>query len=128
MLVAVSLLHLLFLMAVPSLEAARYRACASRRACIVYGCALPGLHSLPFIPLMAAPYRACIRSAHSIDGCALSGLHSLRSFQTMLGRLDDRPRSSTDRFSFKGIPQTLTQRVRIQVPLHIAIVCEGDRA
>src|SRR5437868_2085588 len=28
---------------------------------------------------MAAPYRACIRSAHFIDGCALSGLHSLRS-------------------------------------------------
>src|SRR5437016_8120917 len=29
--------------------------------------------------LMAAPCRACIRSAHFLDGCALSGLHSLRS-------------------------------------------------
>src|SRR5207247_896081 len=28
--------------------------------------------------LMAARYRACIRSAHFIDGCALSRLHCLR--------------------------------------------------
>jgi hypothetical protein len=39
-------------MAAPFLEAARYRTCASRR----------GLYSQPLIFLMAAPYRACIRS------------------------------------------------------------------
>src|SRR5262249_43506461 len=58
------------------------------------GCALSGLHSLrssfywlrpvglafaPLILLLAAPCRACIRSAHPFTGCALSGLHSLRS-------------------------------------------------
>jgi hypothetical protein len=42
------------LMAAPFLEAARYRACAPRRACI------RSAHVL-----MAAPYRACIRSAHA---------------------------------------------------------------
>jgi hypothetical protein len=29
--------------------------------------------------LVAAPWRACIRSALLFDGCALAGLHSLRS-------------------------------------------------
>src|SRR5262249_14219410 len=42
-----------FLMAAPFLEAARYRACASRRVCVRSG---------DF--LMAAPCRACVRSAH----------------------------------------------------------------
>src|SRR5437870_13046574 len=41
-------------MAAPYIEAARYRACASRRACIVYGCGLSALrfarsaHLFPF--------------------------------------------------------------------------------
>src|SRR6266850_5314989 len=60
-------------MAAPFLEAARYRACAS-----------VGLAFAPLICLMAAPCRACIRSAHLLDGCALSGLHSLRSFFLLL--------------------------------------------
>src|SRR5215468_487371 len=62
-------------------------------------CALSGLHSLrsffywlrpvglafaPLIFLLAAPRRACIRSAHFLTGCALSGLHSLRSFSYWL--------------------------------------------
>ncbi|PYS10748.1 MAG: hypothetical protein DMG15_19935 [Acidobacteria bacterium] len=38
-----------------------------------------GLAFAPLIFLIAAPYRACIRSAHLFDRCALSGLHSLRS-------------------------------------------------
>src|SRR5437899_541695 len=40
--------------------------------------------------LMAAPYRAGIRSAHFIDGCALSGLHSLRSSQPDFRDFGDR--------------------------------------
>src|SRR5262249_22701562 len=52
---ALSRLHSLrsSLVGCPFLEAARCRACASRRACI------RSAH-----PLMAAPCRACIRSAH----------------------------------------------------------------
>src|SRR5437867_8847177 len=55
----------IFLMAAPSLEAARYRACASRLEAARYRA--------------CASRRACIRSAHFLDGCALSRLHSLRS-------------------------------------------------
>ena len=52
-----------------------------------------GLAFAPLIFLIAAPYRACIRSAHLFDRCALSGLHSLRSSQTAssesVGKIDE---------------------------------------
>src|SRR6266487_3913845 len=53
------------LMAAPSLEAARYRACASRRACIRSAHLLIAAPSLEAARYRAcASRRACIRSAH----------------------------------------------------------------
>src|SRR5437867_7731683 len=65
---------LIYLMAAPSLEAARYRACASHRACMID----------------ASPYqaRASRAAAHLFDGCALTGLHSqpLISYSDLVSR------------------------------------------
>jgi hypothetical protein len=62
-----TMLWVILLMAAPLFKAARYRACASRglafaAAHFIDGCALSRLHSQPLILLMAARYRACIRS------------------------------------------------------------------
>src|SRR6266508_1373440 len=116
-------------MAAPSLEAARYRACAPRRACI------RSAHVLMAAPyracirsahlLMAAPYRACIRSAHVLmaapyRACIRSAAGTASSISKM-ANLQSPPLQGGDSLSQRAqrerdIPETSFQmRVKLRL-------------
>src|SRR5437016_3950532 len=74
------ILVLHFLTAAPSLEAARYRACASRRACIRSAHVLMAAPSLEAARYRAcASRRACIRSAAGTASSAISKMANLQT-------------------------------------------------
>src|SRR5207244_2080421 len=56
------------------------------------GCALSGLHSQPLILLLAAPYRACIRSRSSMQNDpADARRYAAHSADAAAAKRDDRP-------------------------------------